>query len=438
MSFSSFGFCPEIEKGIQSLGYAAPTPIQTQAIPEIFQGRDLIGLAQTGTGKTAAFVLPILQRLMPGPRKHIRALIVSPTRELAAQTHEFILGLARHAKIKAVAIYGGVGKAPQIAKIKKGVEIMTACPGRLIDLMDQGVFDLSQLEVLVIDEADRMFDMGFLPDIRTIIGRIPTGTQTLLFSATMPDDIKRLADDILVNPVTVTAGEMAPVSTVSHSIYPVQPHLKAKLLMKLLDSIDTGSVLVFTRTKERTSRLAAQMKKAGYEVVALHGDLPQGKRRAAMDGFRAGKYRILVATDIAARGIDISLISHVINYDMPDTVDAYTHRIGRTGRAARTGDAFSFVTIEDRGFVWEIERVLGEKLDSRILQDFDYTVPAPSGHSEAARDSASGSRRSGGAAPSRTRRSLSDAFPGLGVSGGASRPFSNVASLRPRRPRTVR
>ena len=436
MEFSSFHFCPEIEKGIKALGYAEPTPIQAQTIPEILKGRDLMGLAQTGTGKTAAFILPILQKLMPGPRKQIRALIISPTRELAAQTHEFILRLARHTKFKDVAIYGGVGKAQQIKKIKAGVEIITACPGRLNDLMDQGEIDLASLEVLVLDEADRMFDMGFLPDIRRIIRRIPAGTQTLLFSATMPQDIKSLADEILVNPVTVSPDDRVPVSTVSHAIYPVQPHLKAQLLMKLLDCTDTESVLVFTRTKERASRLARQLNKAGYKVIELHGDLAQGQRRQAMDGFRAGKYRVLVATDIAARGIDISRISHVINYDMPDTVEAYTHRIGRTGRAARTGDAFTFVTSDDRGFVWDIERTLGEKLESRILQDFDYTIPPPAGYRDTGSNASSGNRPAAGMA----RRTLSGAFPGMGSSsGGGTRPATGGSiSLKPRRLRTVR
>jgi ATP-dependent RNA helicase RhlE len=336
-----------------------------------------MGQAQTGTGKTAAFVLPILQRLMDGPRKRVRALIMAPTRELVEQTHEAIGQLGRYTKLKSVTIYGGVNQNPQISKIRSGAEIVVACPGRLIDLMDKGVIDLRRIEVLVLDEADRMFDMGFLPDIRNILKRLPVQRQTLLFSATMPDDVRDLAESTLRNPVIVQVGDAVPVSTVSHAIYPVDPHLKTSLLMKILECTDMASVLVFTRTKDRATRLAKQMKRSGFLVTSLQGDLPQNKRQEALDGFRSGKYQVLVATDIAARGIDVSKISHVINYDMPDTVDAYTHRIGRTGRATRTGDAFTFVTRPDRAFVWSIENVLGEKLERRILENFNYTVPAP-------------------------------------------------------------
>ena len=382
MSFKSFNLHPLIESGIKAIGYTAPTPIQIQCIPSILQKRDVMGLAQTGTGKTAAFVLPILQRFMDGPRKHIRALIIAPTRELAEQIHEHVCQLGRQTKLKSVTIYGGVSKNPQIGKLRDGIDIAVACPGRLVDLMNQGVIDLSRLEVLVLDEADRMFDMGFLPDIRKIIKCLPAQRQTLLFSATMPDDIRKLAQEILRNPVNVRVDDTVPISTVSHAIYPVESHLKAALLMKILDRTDTDSVLVFTRTRARATRLAKQMKIAGFVAASLQGDLPQNQREAALSGFRNGKYRILVATDIAARGIDISRISHVINFDMPDTVDAYTHRIGRTGRASRTGDAFTFVTLKDRAFVWDIERALGETLERRTLGDFDYSVPAPAGTSE--------------------------------------------------------
>ena len=380
MNFKSFNLHPHIESGIKALGYTEPTPIQTQCIPSILRKRDVMGLAQTGTGKTAAFVLPILQRLMDGPRKRIRALIIAPTRELAEQTHESICQLGRRTKLKSMTIYGGTKIGSQIRMIRKGVEIAVACPGRLIDLMDQGMIDLSRLEVLVLDEADRMFDMGFLPDIRKIMQRLPKKRQTLLFSATMPDDIRGLAQDILHNPVTFQIGHTAPVSTVSHALYPVEPQRKKDLLMKLLDRTVTESVLVFTRTKIRATRLAKQMKKAGFFATSLQGDLSQNKRREALNGFRNGKYQILVATDIAARGIDVSRISHVINYDMPDTIDAYTHRIGRTGRAAQAGDAFTFVTREEKSFVWTIEKVLGEKIESRTLEDFDYTIKARTAH----------------------------------------------------------
>ena len=379
MNFDTFNLHPHIESGVKALGYTEPTPIQLKSIPSILKGRDVMGLAQTGTGKTAAFALPILQRLMAGSRERVRALIIAPTRELAEQIHEAVSQLGRRTKLKSVTIYGGVNKNPQIRKLRDGAEIAVACPGRLLDLMDQRAIDLSHVEVLVLDEADRMFDMGFLPDIRKIMKRLPVHRQTLLFAATMPDDIRDLAQEILHDPVTVQIGETVPVSTVSHAVYPVEPHLKAALLMKLLDRTDTKSVLIFTRTKHRATRLAMQMKKAGFPVTSLQGNLSQQNREKALNGFRNGRYQILVATDIAARGIDVSRISHVINYDMPDTVDAYTHRIGRTGRATRTGDAFTFVTSKDRAFVWSIESVLGEKLERRTVEEFDYTVPAPEG-----------------------------------------------------------
>jgi ATP-dependent RNA helicase RhlE len=385
MNFKSFNLHPHIESGIRELGYTAPTPIQVQTIPSILKNRDVMGQAQTGTGKTAAFVLPILQRLMDGQRKHIRALIMAPTRELAEQIHEAIGQLGRYTKLKSVTIYGGINQNIQAGKLRKGVEIVVACPGRLNDLMDKGVIDLRHIEVLVLDEADRMFDMGFLPDIRNILKRLPVKRQTLLFSATMPNDVRDLAKNILLNPVNIQVGDAVPVSTVSHAIYPVDQHLKTSLLMKILDCTDMASVLVFTRTKDRATRLAKQMKRSGFLVTSLQGDLPQNKRQEALNGFRTGKYKILVATDIAARGIDVSKISHVINYDMPDTVDAYTHRIGRTGRAERTGDAFTFVTRPDRAFVWTIENVLGEKLERRILANFDYTIPAPESSKESSR-----------------------------------------------------
>jgi len=379
MSFTQFNLHPQINAGIEALGYKTPTPIQMQSIPAILQGRDVMGLAQTGTGKTAAFALPILQRLMNGPGKMVRALIVAPTRELAEQINESINEMSRSTTLKSVALYGGVSKNPQIEKLRQGAEIIVACPGRLLDLVAQGVADLSGIEVFVLDEADRMFDMGFLPDIRKITKQLPEKRQTLLFSATMPADIRSLAKDILHDPLTIRIGNDIPVSTVSHTLYPVEQHLKTALLIKLLKETDTESVLVFARTKHRTTRVAMQMKKAGFPVSSLQGDLSQNQRQTALNGFREGKYRILIATDIAARGIDVTRISHVINYDMPDTVEAYTHRIGRTGRATKSGDAFSFVTSEERDLVDSIEYVLGKQIARRTLEDFDYSRPAPAG-----------------------------------------------------------
>jgi ATP-dependent RNA helicase RhlE len=377
VSFETFKLHARIAAGVHSTGYTEPTPIQKQAIPPILAQRDVMGLAQTGTGKTAAFVLPILQRLTEGPRGKVRALIICPTRELAEQINDHIRELGQHTRTRSITLYGGVSQRPQVDALRTGVEIAVACPGRLLDLINQREIDLSHVEVLVLDEADRMFDMGFLPDIRRILKHIPARRQTLLFSATMPDDIRQLAHDILHDPVTVQIGEPAPAATVSHALYPVPPHLKTALLLELLKQTDTESVLIFTRTKHRTERLAKQLKHAGYKTASLQGNLSQNRRQAAMEGFREGRVQILVATDIAARGIDVSSISHVINYDMPDTAEAYTHRIGRTGRAAKTGDAFTLVTDDDADMVRAIERALGAPVERRRLPDFNYHAPAP-------------------------------------------------------------
>jgi ATP-dependent RNA helicase RhlE len=385
MNFQAFKFHPHIAAGVTAAGYVTPTPIQEQAIPPVMEGRDVMGLAQTGTGKTAAFVLPILQRLMQGERGRVRALIVAPTRELAEQIHAAIGVMGKQTRIRSVTVYGGVGINPQIQRIKSGVEIVVACPGRLLDHIGQKTIDLSQLEVLVLDEADHMFDMGFLPDIRRILKHIPRKRQTLLFSATMPEDIRKLANDILHDPVTVQAGSTAPPVTVSHALYPVAQHLKTALVLELLHNIDTESVLIFTRTKHRAKRLGEQLEKGGHRTASLQGNLSQNRRQAALDGFRDGTFQILVATDIAARGIDVSQISHVINYDIPDTAEAYIHRIGRTGRAARSGDAFTLVTGEDSAMVRTIERTLGAPLERRTLTGFDYSVPALRNDTEFAR-----------------------------------------------------
>ncbi|HEX9116032.1 MAG TPA: DEAD/DEAH box helicase, partial [Anaerolineae bacterium] len=376
MSFAVFNLNPRLAAGVSAIGYEEPTPIQEQAIPPIMAGRDVMGLAQTGTGKTAAFALPILQRLSGGPRGRVRALIVAPTRELAEQIHQAFNELGRQMPLRTISIYGGVGMSPQIQALRSGVEIVVACPGRLLDHVRQGTVDLSKVEVLVLDEADRMFDMGFLPDVRRIVRTVPQQRQTLLFSATMPDDIRALADEILVDPLTVQIGHAAPADTVSHALYPVPQHLKRALLTELLRATDTQSVLVFTRTKHRAKWLAQQLQKAGYRAASLQGNLSQNQRQAALEGFRRGRYQILVATDIAARGIDVAGISHVINYDMPDTADAYTHRIGRTGRAEHTGEAFTLVTGDDADTIRAVERILGSRLERRYLSDFDYRAAA--------------------------------------------------------------
>ena len=385
MEFQEFNFHPVIAASIKEAGYVTPTPIQQQAIPTVMLGRDVMGLAQTGTGKTAAFALPILNRLMDGPRGRVRALVVAPTRELAEQIHESFMTLGKQSKIKSVTVYGGVNVNPQIHALKNGVEIVVACPGRLLDHIAQRTIDLSHLEVLVLDEADQMFDMGFLPDIRRILNHIPAKRQTLLFSATMPPSINKLAHDILNDPVTVQVGNTAPPVTVSHALYPVEQHLKTGLLLELLKHTDTDSVLIFTRTKHRAKRLGEQLEKAGYKAASLQGNLSQNRRQAALDGFRDGTYQILVATDIAARGIDVSQISHVINYDIPDTPEAYVHRIGRTGRAAKSGDAFTMVCSEDTIMVRTIEKKLGAPLERRTVEGFDYSIPAPHKDAEFAR-----------------------------------------------------
>jgi len=385
LSFNSFKLHPQIEARIKALGYHVPTLIQRQAIPPVLAGKDVMGLAQTGTGKTAAFVLPIIQQLLPGPRGNVRSLIIAPTRELAEQIHVSIGELGRNTHLKSCAIYGGIAVNPQIKKLRAGVDIIVACPGRLLDHLSQQTIDLTNLEILVIDEADRMFDMGFLPDIRKIIKQIPAKRQTLMFSATMPDSIRKLTDEVLNDPITVKVGHTAPASTVSHGLYPVAPHLKTKLLMELLKQTDAESILIFTKTKYRAKRIGQELQKAGYTAASLQGNLSQNKRQEALDGFRNGSYQILVATDIAARGIDVLSISHVINYDMPDTTDAYTHRIGRTGRAAKTGDAFTFISKEDEQQVRSIESVLGGKIERRILEGFDYKQPPPERNTEFAR-----------------------------------------------------
>jgi ATP-dependent RNA helicase RhlE len=372
MNFETFSLDARLNAGISDMGFVTPTPIQQQAIPAILNGRDVIGIAQTGTGKTAAFMLPILQRLTTGPLRQVRALIVAPTRELAEQIHQTAVDLGKHTKIRSLAVYGGVGKQPQVNKLRRGSEIVVACPGRLLDLVGDRAIDLSKIEVLVLDEADRMCDMGFLPDIRRIISLLPKQRQTLFFSATMPKEIRKLAATILQKPVQVQVDVIAPAKTVSHALYPVAQNLKKPLLFQMLDDMAIGRALVFTRTKRRARFLARDLEKQGYNVSELQGNMSQNRRQKAIDGFRNGKYDILVATDVASRGIDVPDISHVINFDMPDTVDAYTHRIGRTGRAKESGEAFTFVLPEEASMVRDIEKVLGTKIERRKLADFNY------------------------------------------------------------------
>jgi len=377
LSFEQFNLDSRLSAGIHRAGYEEPTPIQVQVIPAALEGHDLIGTAQTGTGKTAAFVLPILHRLLSGPRGIARVLIVTPTRELAEQINDAIRALSVGTRIRSATIYGGVGAAPQIKALRDGAEILVACPGRLLDLVEQRHAKLDRIEMLILDEADRMFDMGFLPDVKRIIKAVPAKRQTMLFSATFPREIEELAKLSLHNPKRISMGISAPAHTVTHALYPVPSHLKSGLLLSLLKHTDTNSVLIFTRTKHRAEKLTKQIDNAGYKVTSLHSNRSQGQRQAALKGFRSGTYQIMVATDIAARGLDVEGISHVINFDMTDTADAYIHRIGRTGRAERTGDAFTLVTPDDSDMIRTLERIMGKPLTRKTLDDFDYTAPTP-------------------------------------------------------------
>jgi ATP-dependent RNA helicase RhlE len=383
MNFSDFHLDTRLMRAIIEAGYETPTPIQAAAIPVALSGKDLIGTAQTGTGKTAAFVLPILQRLLkehataPHHARFHRALIVTPTRELAEQINDTIKALARHTRIRSATIYGGVSASPQEQALREGVEILVACPGRLLDHIDAGLCKLDRIEVLVLDEADRMFDMGFLPQVRRVLSHVARQRQTMLFSATFPREVEELASQSLRKPQRIAVGISAPATTVTHALYPVPQHLKLDLLTALLKKTDAFSMLVFTRTRHRAEKVARALAKQGFETTSLHSDRSQNQRQRALQGFRDGKYQVMVATDIAARGLDIESVSHVINFDIPDTVDAYIHRIGRTGRAEREGDAFTLVTPEDNGMVRDIERALKKPIERRKLEGFDYGAAAP-------------------------------------------------------------
>lgn len=371
MSFTVFNFHPHIAQAVHKCGYSTPTPIQLQAIPPVLEGRDLLGLAQTGTGKTAAFVLPTLQRLLNGARKSVRALIIAPTRELAEQIHGYIEKMALLTNLRSAVIYGGVSKQAQARNLRNGVEIIVACPGRLLDHLNDRTINLAHVEILVLDEADHMFDKGFLPDIRRILKSTPQKRQSLVFSATMPHEIRRLAEDILNNPATVQINHTQAAPSISHSLIPVEQKRKTELLKSILSQKEMTTTLVFTKTKYKARNVAQQLENSGYRATSLQGNLSQNKRQQALDGFKSGTYNILVATDIAARGIDVSGISHVINYDVPDTAEAYTHRTGRTGRAACTGEAFTFMTSADNRIIKVIEQTLGKKIARETILGFN-------------------------------------------------------------------
>ncbi len=407
MKFDSLELDDRLQRAVTAAGYTETTPVQEAAIPPALEGRDVIGAAQTGTGKTAAFVLPILQKLLttPAKGKKTRALIVTPTRELAEQVHADVKKLGRYTKLRSATVYGGVGMAPQERALRNGTEIIVACPGRLLDHGKRGNADLSNVEVLVLDEADRMLDMGFLPDVRRIVKQTPEKRQTMLFSATFASELKKLASEISHETTHVEMGLAAPAQTIAHRICPVSQDRKTALLLQLLEETETNSVLIFTRTKHRADRVAKQIGRSGLRTAVLHSNRSQNQRQRALDGFRSGKVQLLVATDIAARGLDVETISHVINYDIPNSADDYIHRIGRTGRAQRSGDALTLVTADDRAAVRDIERALGQPIDVHKIDGFD------AGKVTAAAAKPAGKRGNGGGRRSSQSQSQSQSQP---------------------------
>jgi ATP-dependent RNA helicase RhlE len=375
-SFATLGLSPLVLAAIADAGYNEPTPIQQQAIPLIVQGRDVMGLAQTGTGKTAAFTLPIVDRLLDGPRR-TRVLVLTPTRELCIQVEESVRKYAKHAPLGVAPVYGGVPLEPQQKKLRGGVDIVVATPGRLIDHLDRQNVVFDDLEVLVLDEADRMLDMGFAPQINRIVDQIPSYRQTLLFSATMPPEVEALARKYLRKPVVVQVGRRSGVATtVTHAVYPVPKEKKSALLASLLVKEELDSVLVFVRTKHGADKVVRHLEAAGISSTAMHADKTQPQRVKALEDFKAGKIRVLVATDIAQRGLDITGISHVINYDVPQQAEDYVHRIGRTGRALNEGDAFTFMAPDEISMVRTIERVIGQPIPRISMPGYDFGNPA--------------------------------------------------------------
>jgi ATP-dependent RNA helicase RhlE len=374
--FTSFHLHPDLLKGVHDLGFTRPTPIQTEAIPAAMEGRDLLACAMTGSGKTVAFVLPLLHRLLQGARRRgTRVLVLTPTRELAAQILEEVNALAMHTPLSAAAVYGGVGMGPQEHAFRSGVDVIVATPGRLLDHFRAPYAKLTALEYLVLDEADRMLDMGFLPDIRRVLRHLPPRRQTLFFSATMPPPIAALASEMLKNPVTINLQrQSAPAVGITQAVYPAPQDLKAALFLALLERDLVREALVFTRTKHRANRLYEYLLRHRVSAARIHGNRSQAQRTEALAGFKSGKYRVLVATDIAARGIDVEALSHVVNFDVPAVPDDYIHRVGRTGRAELTGDAFTFVAPSEEDDLRAIERAIRRTLPRVTLPDFDYAA----------------------------------------------------------------
>lgn len=372
MNFNKFKLDININKAIELMEYKDPTPIQDQAIPFILEGHDLMGLAQTGTGKTAAFLLPILNNLITNQKKGVKALVIAPTRELAHQIHQAINSFSKFIKIKSLAMYGGTNFDRQTKMLKLGVDIVVACPGRLLDHIKRKTINLNNLDFLVLDEVDQMFDIGFLPDIRRIVKSLPEKRQTVIFSATMPEEIKKLTHEVLTNPKVIQTNTIKPAVTIKQYAYPVKHDLKTALLLEILKNTGSSGIIIFAKTKSRVKRLARELQDQKYKVTDLQGDLSAGRRKAALEGLKKGLYDIMVATDVAARGIDVSTISHVINFDMPDTTDAYIHRIGRTGRANKTGDAYTFYTKNESSMIFKLEKIIESKMEVVILPGFDY------------------------------------------------------------------
>jgi ATP-dependent RNA helicase RhlE len=373
MSFSEFTLHPDLLRGVATLGFEAPTPIQRDAIPPALAGRDVLACAMTGSGKTAAFLLPILQRLIGLPRGTVRALVIAPTRELAAQIDEHRADLGRHTRLTGAAVFGGVGMGPQESALRRGVDVLVATPGRLLDHMRMPYTRLDGVQVLVLDEADRMLDMGFLPDIQRILKQLPARRQNLLFSATIPGPIVTLAKQILRDPVAIQVERpAAPATGITHTVYPVPAELKSALLVELLKQPGTRSVLAFTRTKHRANRLADHLTRHGVKADRIHGNRSQAQRTQALAGFKDGRFQVLVATDIAARGIDIDALSHVVNFDVPHVPEDYIHRVGRTARAEAVGDALTLVAPDEETGLREIERAVGSRFTRTRLAGFDY------------------------------------------------------------------
>jgi ATP-dependent RNA helicase RhlE len=446
MGFSVYQLDPRLQTALTNQKITKPTAIQAEAIPLGLEGKDVVGTARTGTGKTLAFALPLVHRLLHNPPAvtgKTRALIMAPTRELAQQITASLQMLLRGLPLRVVAVFGGVGYGPQQEALRRGVDIVVACPGRLLDHLQNRIANLSHVEVLVLDEADQMFDMGFLPPIRKIVAALPQKRQTMLFSATFAPDLQKLIKEVCHEPVKVDVATDQAAHTVTHAIFPVSQHLKLDLLLKIMEQVGGGSTLIFTRTKHRADRVAERLQKAGLNAGVLHSNRSQSQRQRTLDGFRRGTVHVLVATDIAARGIDVAGVTHVINVDIPETSTSYIHRIGRTGRAEKEGDAFTLVSPQDSGLLRDIERALGKPIERRNLEGFDYKaapVPGSAMPSESRgrggdRGQRPGGRSSGGSSSGfRPRSGGSSDFRPREASSGSSefRPRERSSEFRPR------